>query len=36
MLRYFESDSDNADLSDNAPKGLFDYSYRADGKREDE
>jgi RHS repeat-associated protein len=33
MLRYFESDSDNADLSDNAPKGLFDYSYRADGKR---
>ncbi|MFN9602776.1 MAG: RHS repeat-associated core domain-containing protein, partial [Planctomycetota bacterium] len=33
MLRYFESDSDNADLSDNAPKGEIDYSYRADGKR---
>jgi RHS repeat-associated protein len=33
VMRHFKSDGNNADLSDNVLKDMFDYSYRADGKR---
>ncbi len=33
LMQHFQSDSNNADLTDNALKNMFDYSYRADGKR---
>ncbi len=31
LMRHYKSDSNNADLTDNALKDIFDYSYRADG-----
>ncbi len=33
IMRHFQSDSNNANLADNVLKDMFDYSYRADGKR---
>ncbi len=32
-MRHFKSDTTNGNLADNALKDIFDYSYRADGKR---
>ena len=33
VMRHFQSDANNANLADNVLKDMFDYSYRADGKR---
>ena len=33
VMAHYRSDTNNADLTDNALKDMFDYSYRADGKR---
>jgi RHS repeat-associated protein len=33
VMRHYLSDANNANLSDNALRDMFDYSYRADGKR---
>ena len=33
VMAHYRSDTNNADLADNALKNTFDYSYRADGKR---
>ena len=33
VMRHYQSDSNNANLADNVLKDMFDYSYRADGKR---
>ena len=32
-MRHYQSDSNNANLTDNLLKDMFDYSYSADGKR---
>ena len=33
VMRQYVSDADNANLTDNAIRALYDYTYRADGKR---
>jgi YD repeat-containing protein len=33
VMRHFQSDANNANLTDNVLKDMFDYSYSADGKR---
>jgi len=33
VMRHFQSDANNANLADNVLRDMFDYSYRADGKR---
>ncbi|MBM3967451.1 MAG: hypothetical protein FJ308_20710, partial [Planctomycetes bacterium] len=33
VMRYFRSDTDNTNLTDNILKSEFDYTYRADGQR---
>ena len=33
VMRHYKSDTNNANLADNVLKDMFDYRYRADGKR---